>query len=62
MAVNPVELDEQARVSGEAAQPTTSTGALDRSFVHSLAWTGAAKWMGQIVAWGRTIVVARFLV
>jgi PST family polysaccharide transporter len=34
---------------------------LDRSLIKGLAWTGAAKWGTQIVAWGATLVVARLL-
>jgi PST family polysaccharide transporter len=29
--------------------------------VHGIAWTGAAKWAGQLVAWGSTLIVARLL-
>src|SRR5688572_5442284 len=35
--------------------PTVDTRALDRSFVHGIAWTGAAKWISQLVAWCGTI-------
>jgi O-antigen/teichoic acid export membrane protein len=34
---------------------------LDRSLVHGIAWTGAAKWAGQLVAWASTLIVARLL-
>src|ERR1043166_5362350 len=32
---------------------------LTRSFIHSLAWTGALKWLGQILSWASTLVLAR---
>ena len=31
---------------------------LDRSLVQGIAWTGAAKWVGQLVAWASTLIVA----
>ena len=34
---------------------------LDRSLIHSIAWTGAIKWITQILTWVSTIVVARVL-
>lgn len=34
---------------------------LDRSLIHSIAWTGAVKWVTQILTWVSTIVVARVL-
>ena len=37
------------------------TGALDRTLVRGLAWTGAVKWLSQILSWLSTIVVARLL-
>src|SRR5688572_3769673 len=36
-------------------------GALDRSLVRGLAWTGGVRWIGQMVSWAITIVVARLL-
>src|SRR3989442_12666108 len=35
--------------------------ALDRSLVRGVAWTGAANWAGQLVAWASTLIVARLL-
>jgi PST family polysaccharide transporter len=35
--------------------------ALDRSLVHGLAWTGAAKWATQLLSWLSMLVVARLL-
>jgi len=37
------------------------TGALDRTLMRGLAWTGAVKWLSQILSWLSTIVVARLL-
>lgn len=34
---------------------------LDRSLIHGIAWTGAIKWITQILTWVSTIVVARVL-
>lgn len=33
----------------------------DRSLIHSIAWTGAIKWITQILSWMSTIIVARLL-
>lgn len=35
--------------------------ALDGSLIGGLAWTGAARWVAQILSWASTIVVARLL-
>lgn len=35
--------------------------ALDKAIVGGMAWTAAAKWSGQVVQWGTTLVVARLL-
>ena len=35
--------------------------ALDRSLIRGIAWTGAIKWLTQIVAWVSTLAVARLL-
>ena len=35
--------------------------ALDVSFVKGIAWTGAVKWLSQVIAWVSTIFVARML-
>lgn len=34
---------------------------LDKAIVGGMAWTAAAKWSGQVVQWGTTLVVARLL-
>lgn len=34
---------------------------VDRSLVHSIAWTGVVKWVTQILTWGSTLIVARLL-
>jgi len=39
--------------------PTRSE--LDRSLIQGLAWTGAIRWLGQLVSWGITFVVAHLL-
>jgi O-antigen/teichoic acid export membrane protein len=36
-------------------------GDLTKSFVHSLAWTGTLKWIGQLLSWSSTIIIARLL-
>ncbi len=35
--------------------------ALDRELIHGIAWTGAARWLTQILSWASTFVVARLL-
>src|SRR2546426_4231942 len=44
-----------------AARSAGEQRALDRSLVHGLAWTGAAKWGVQALSWAGTVVVARLL-
>ena len=44
-----------------SAVPARDTRSLDRSIVHSVAWTGAAKITVQVLSWVATIVVARLL-
>lgn len=41
--------------------PTNFQKDLDRSLIHGIAWTGAIKWITQVLTWGSTIVVARVL-
>src|SRR4249920_2226116 len=43
------------------AVPARTTTSLDRSIVHSVAWTAAAKVTVQVLSWLATIVVARLL-
>ena len=38
-----------------------TTESLDRSLLHGLAWTSAAKWGGQVLSWAATVIVARLL-
>ena len=45
--------------SGEPA--ALDVGALDRSMLSSIAWTGGAKWTVQALSWVSTIVVVRLL-
>jgi PST family polysaccharide transporter len=48
--------------SAVAPTPATADRArLDRSLVRGLAYTGAVKWLGQVLAWASTLVVARLL-
>jgi O-antigen/teichoic acid export membrane protein len=50
-------------VSTSESPSTTAAGSpLDPVLVRGLAWTGAVKWLGQILSWVSTIVVARLLV
>jgi PST family polysaccharide transporter len=42
-------------------EPVVEVGDLDRFLMHGIAWTGAAKWAGQLVAWASTLIVARLL-
>jgi PST family polysaccharide transporter len=35
--------------------------ALDRSLLHGVAWTGAAKWAAQTLSWAAWLIVARLL-
>ena len=43
------------------APARASTDSLDRSLLHGLAWTSAAKWGSQVLAWASTLIVARML-
>jgi O-antigen/teichoic acid export membrane protein/glycosyltransferase involved in cell wall biosynthesis len=38
-----------------------TSGSLDRSLIHGLAWTGGVRWITQLLSWGITLVVARIL-
>src|SRR2546425_994592 len=53
----------QVAVVFQVSAPTSAgeQQALDRSLVHGLAWTGAAKWSVQALSWASTLVVARLL-
>ena len=52
-------------MKSEATTPApisqSSRNALDASLVSGVAWTGASKWLTQIVAWASTLIVARIL-
>ena len=49
---------ERSALDANAADPSK---ALDRSFARSLAWSGAGRWLPQIISWPATIVIARLL-
>jgi teichuronic acid exporter len=40
---------------------TEASRSLDRSLVHGIAWTAAARWVTQVFSWASTLVVARLL-
>jgi O-antigen/teichoic acid export membrane protein len=40
---------------------TQDPSRLDRHLVHGIAWTAAAKWITQVLAWASMIIVARLL-
>jgi len=48
-------------VTQAAAVSPTSGAGLDTSLVRGVAWTGAMKWLSQVLTWSSTIVVARIL-
>lgn len=52
-----------AATPGDAAAPAHGDGAsdLDRSFARSVAWSGAGRWLTQLISWPATIVIARLL-
>ena len=47
------------------ATPVAGAGAdarrLDRSFMRSIAWSGAGRWVTQLITWPATVVIARLL-
>ena len=56
------------RSSAVSPDPTTLSDAhgleadkLDRTLMRGLAWTGAVKWLSQLLSWASTIIVARLL-
>lgn len=49
-----------ARVTSNLS--ASETKAMDRTLMRGLAWTGAVKWLSQVLSWLSTIVVARLLV
>jgi O-antigen/teichoic acid export membrane protein len=44
-----------------AAAGAVEASVLDHSFVRGVAWTAAAKWIGQGLSWGSWLIVARLL-
>jgi teichuronic acid exporter len=40
---------------------TADATKLDRSLVTGIAWTAAARWLGQLISWGATLYAARIL-
>src|SRR2546428_11159417 len=51
----------QSSLGLNAPEPVGPVAALDRSLVRGVAWTGAANWAGQLLAWASTLIVARLL-
>jgi O-antigen/teichoic acid export membrane protein len=49
-------------MTSPAGPPRVEHSKLDRSALSGVAWSGAAKWSTQLLAWAGTIVVARILV
>jgi len=58
-------MERSGAVSADMKVPSShsgrETGALDRTLVRGLAWTGAVKWLSQLLSWVSTLVVARLL-
>lgn len=54
-------LEPSSDVPTAPVQGRVSSQALDRSLVHGLAWTSAAKWGTQLLSWASTLIVARLL-
>lgn len=48
-------------ISTPETPPQTDQVALDRALIHGVAWTGAFRWLTQILNWAITIVLARIL-
>lgn len=65
MAVRNVVMEQSGAVNAEGKVSLSShgseRGALDRTLVRGIAWTGAIKWLSQLLSWVSTIVVARLL-
>lgn len=51
----------QPDVRSSAAPSDADRRTLDRSLAHGVAWTGAVKWVTQLLTWASTIIVARLL-
>lgn len=52
-----------AATPADAAAPAhgDSASELDRSFARSVAWSGAGRWLTQLISWPATIIIARLL-
>jgi PST family polysaccharide transporter len=52
-----------AATVGDAAAPPHRDAAsdLDRSFARSVVWSGAGRWLTQLISWPATIIIARML-
>lgn len=65
MTVRDVVIEQSGAVDAETKASSTSSGSetesLDRTLVRGIAWTGAVKWLSQLLSWASTIVVARLL-
>jgi teichuronic acid exporter len=54
------QIAEEAQERADGAAPEASVP-LDRGLVRGLAWSGTAKWGGQLITWGSTLIIARLL-
>lgn len=65
MTVQNVVMKQSGTVDVEAQVPSRfhegETEGLDRTLVKGIAWTGAVKWLSQLLSWVSTIIVARLL-
>lgn len=50
-----------AETKASSTSPGSESESLDRALVRGIAWTGAVKWLSQLLSWVSTIVVARLL-
>lgn len=46
---------------GESERSFADRQRLDKSFARGIAWTGAMKWLAQVVSWLSTLIIARLL-
>lgn len=65
MTVRNIVMEQPEAANAEGKVSSTSHGSesvtLDRMLVRGIAWTGAVKWLSQLLTWASTIVVARLL-
>ncbi|MBX3324390.1 MAG: lipopolysaccharide biosynthesis protein [Nitrospira sp.] len=65
MTMQNVVMEQPGAVNAEGkmsrSSPENSSGALDCTLMRGIAWTGAIKWLSQLLSWVSTIVVARLL-